>query len=642
MNWIEALYRTYENCVSHVGNPADKEPLLPLSHTTQNAHIEVTLDGKGRFLRATVLAKEQQRTIIPCTEGSGGRSGSKPTNHPLGDKLQYLAGDFAEYGSTVTSGFSKDPSEPYTRYLADLEAWCRSSDTHPKLEAVLTYVKEKRLIADLVAASLLPVQGDRRTLLCEWSGDTPTPDIFKVLPPGNAPEEAFIRWAVEIPGEPESRLWLDPAIWGAWARYYESTQASTGLCYVLAREVPLAIQHPAKLRHAADKAKLISSNDSSGFTFRGRFTDAGGEQVCGVSFDVTQKAHNALRWLIARQGRRDGEQAIVAWAISGSNIPALIESTLSLFGEEKEDASPAKPSTDSDAAQEYALKLKLKIGGYSSKLGSGESIVVLALDSATPGRMAITYFQKIASSEFLARIERWHRECAWHQNFGKEARFIGAPSPVDIAICAYGSRLDERLRAAIVRRLLPSILDSVPIPGDLVQSCVRRASARQSIEPWEWERNLGIACSLYRKQQIDLNRHHYSMALERDRTTRSYLYGRLLAVADHLEGAALSKAGENRDTNAARFMQRFSDAPYATWLVIEKSLDPYRRRLHANAPGLLHRFTKELEEIMCAFSSDRFTDNSKLEGEFLLAYHCQRSALWEKVNAATAESLATI
>ncbi len=42
------------------------------------------------------------------------------------------------------------------------------------------------------------------------------------------------------------------------------------------------------------------------------------------------------------------------------------------------------------------------------------------------------------------------------------------------------------------------------------------------------------------------------MSLEKDRTTRSYLYGRLLAVADVLEQAALRTAGENRDTNAAR------------------------------------------------------------------------------------------
>ena len=44
-------------------------------------------------------------------------------------------------------------------------------------------------------------------------------------------------------------------------------------------------------------------------------------KAAGVSFDVTQKAHNALRWLIYRQGYRNGEQVFVAWAVSGKSIP---------------------------------------------------------------------------------------------------------------------------------------------------------------------------------------------------------------------------------------------------------------------------------------------------------------------------------
>ena len=82
--------------------------------------------------------------------------------------------------------------------------------------------------------------------------------------------------------------------------------------------------HPAKLRNAGDKAKLISSNDSSGFTYRGRFTDD--SQVAGLGFEITQKSHSALRWLLARQGKvfyvKSGGRArprlaIVAWAVSG-------------------------------------------------------------------------------------------------------------------------------------------------------------------------------------------------------------------------------------------------------------------------------------------------------------------------------------
>ena len=150
------------------------------------------------------------------------------------------------------------------------------------------------------------------------------------------------------------------------------------------------------------------------------------------------------------------------------------------------------------------------------------------------------------------------------------------------------------------------------------------------MDTWEWERALGVACSLYRKQQKNLKLYDHTMSLDRKRNTRDYLYGRLLAVADHLEGSALRAANENRDTNAARLMQRFADHPYTTWRTIELSLDPYRRRLQANAPGLLNLFTKELDEIMGLFIPDQFTKDDKLEGEFLLAYHTQRTALWTK------------
>ncbi|MEI6315412.1 MAG: type I-C CRISPR-associated protein Cas8c/Csd1, partial [Syntrophus sp. (in: bacteria)] len=70
--------------------------------------------------------------------------------------------------------------------------------------------------------------------------------------------------------------------------------------------------------------------------------------------------------------------------------------------------------------------------------------------------------------------------------------------------------------------------------------------------------------------------------------------------------------------------------PYSAWRAIELSLEPYRRRLQANAPGLLHLYDKELREIMELFTADQFENDKKLEGEFLLSFHTQRTALWKK------------
>ena len=107
MNWMYALYATYEQNRDYVGR-IDKEPahgnrkerlitpLLPLYHSMQNAHITITLNRQGELIDASLNNQNSQPTIIPVTEASGGRT-SGACAHPLCDKLQYVAGDNADY-----------------------------------------------------------------------------------------------------------------------------------------------------------------------------------------------------------------------------------------------------------------------------------------------------------------------------------------------------------------------------------------------------------------------------------------------------------------------------------------------------------------------------------------------------------------
>ncbi len=127
------------------------------------------------------------------------------------------------------------------------------------------------------------------------------------------------------------------------------------------------------------------------------------------------------------------------------------------------------------------------------------------------------------------------------------------------------------------------------------------------------------------------------MSLEPNRTTRDYLYGRLLAIAEHIEDRALYLAGERRDTSAAKLMQRFADRPYSTWRTIEISLGPYKTRLRAKRPSFLNEMGRQLDEVMGAFHEQDFTDERRLSGEFLLGYHCQRQALWTRPDVGTDE-----
>lgn len=628
MSWIHKLHETYENCQSMIGKIASEKevPLLPICHTTQKAQIEIVIDHQGNFKRARVVPKDDARTIIPCTESSGGRtSGESP--HPLCDKLQYIAKDYVEYGGSKDSYF--------TKYEAELEKWCTSQYKHLKTAAVLEYIKKGRVVKDLVKDKKLIIGDDGKLIEKPKKKSENAPDIFKVL---KDQSEAFIRWEIEDPNDLCSKAWEDKTLWKSWINYYSNTKQIKTLCYVTGNELFVAEQHPAKLRNDGDKAKLISSNDWSGFTFRGRFTDTKGcntYQTCGVGFEVTQKAHSALRWLISRQGFRShsGDQAIVAWATSGVEIHRLLDDPLEILGEKN---LKSDDTYNVSTAQNLALKLRKKIEGYKADLGDTGGVVVMGLDSATQGRMAITFYRELTGSDFLKRVEQWHTTCEWIHDYRftedkvnkktkrKHLRFVGAPAPKDIAEAAYGSKVDDKLKKATVERLLPCIVDGQQIPRDIVDSAVRRACNRAGMEGWEWNKTLGIACALFKKLN---EKEGYSMALDESRKTRDYLYGRLLALADSLEQWALNKAGEDRQTNAARLMQRFADHPYSTWKTIELSLSPYKARLG----GQSQKRQALIDKVHSMFGSpEDYTSDKKLSGEFLLGYHCQREALRQK------------
>mgnify|MGYP001571778012 CR=1 FL=1 len=631
MSWIQKLYETYNNCQSMVGAGTDDNevPLLPICHTTQKAQIEIVLDQRGKFKKARVIPKNEARTIIPCTESSGGRT-SGESAHPLCDKLQYIAADYAKYGGNKASY--------HKSYIDLLSAWI-NAEKNRKLELIRNYIKQGSVVQDLVEYKVLVV-GKGKKLIKQRVGNKEKKDaldIFDLLPGRtnkkaeieNWQADAFIRWIVEIPNEPQAAVWSDEEIIDCWIKYYSSTKKDKALCYVTGKESYAADQHPAKLRSDGDKAKLISSNDSSGFTFRGRFLKP--DQAASVGFETTQKAHFALRWLISRQGYRKGDQAIVAWATSGVSIPKPTDDLFSIleFNELPSDESSTVPT-----AQDLAIKLKKKIAGYGKELGDTTGVVVMGLDSATPGRMAITYYRELTGSDFLQRINLWHESCSWIHNYrsievqdnktGKMKKkyipFIGAPAPSDIAEAAYGRRVDDKLRKTTVERILPCIIDGQQIPRDLVESVVRRASNKVGMEDWEWNKTLTIACALFKKYN---RKENYAMSLDPNRKTRDYLFGRLLALADSLEGWALNKAREDRETNAARLMQRFSERPYSTWRTIELALAPYKARLG----GKSKKRQRMIDEVICSFNDSDFLSDKRLSGEFLLGYHCQREFL---------------
>jgi CRISPR-associated protein Csd1 len=627
------LYETYEEAMTL--DLPNKQQLMPISHTLQNAHINVVISGDGNFIRAAVLEKTQ--VFLPATEKSAGRS-SGISPHSLADKIQYVAGDYSDFGGLKKSGFNE--------YKALLTDWCESEFTHPAAQAVLQYVSKATMVADLIKHNILYAQNN--TLLTKWSSDEEQPKLFRVLPKDKSLLEqgsALVCWSVEISGDAQRNTWLDKTLQQSWINFDTLNSGQPSLCLVTGKQAVAAVNHPAKIRHSGDKAKLISSNDTSGFTFRGKFLTS--QQASNISFDVTQKAHNALRWLVSRQGFRNGNQAFVSWAISGQNIPDPMKDPWAMFSHNADYIEPKKDNSV-DIGQSYANRLTSVMARYLSegKLKPHDDIAIIGIDSATPGRMGVIYYRKTIAKEFLATITQWHLDFAWPQRHKKEVTQTNkkainytiwplcAPAPKKIIKAVYGENVTDSLKKNIIERLMPCIIEGKPLPIDMVNYAIKRATNRVAYkrdESWLWEQNLGIACALYKgycKRTNKLNeRKDYDMALEEGNRSRDYLYGRLLAVAENIELYALYKVGEKGRTSAERMMQRFADRPCSTWRNLELSLQSYMYRLQNSSGGFIQIRKDLLDEILGLFHDEDFTSEKKLSGEFLLGFHCQRLVL---------------
>lgn len=620
MSWLLNLYETYQANMDQVGKIEKKYndqefTLLPISHTTQNAHIEVEITEDGEFHSARVIDKSDASTLIPCTEDSASRAGSKIAPYPLHDKLSYVAGDFVAYGGKIKK------EEPFTYYIAQLQEWAESPYATAKVKSIYKYLSKKQLIKDLVAQKILYLDADGN-LIETWDKKYESlhgekPPIFSVVVGGQ--ESAFIRFNVYSPDKIHTKVWKDREMFDSFIRFYNELLAEEDICYVTGKSMPGTEKHANKIRNNADKAKLISANDSSGFTFRGRFNKS--NEVASISYEVSQKAHNALKWLINRQGKMIDNRVFLVWGNDDLDVPDPSEDSFDIFSI----VPTAEDNREkiSYTSQEFANEVAKALGGYKNNLSIKSNVNILILDSATTGRLAVLYYRNINKELYLDRLAKWHSTCVWLHRYrkneqGEQVLFYGAPSTKDIAFAAYGPKANEKVVKGLMERILPCIIDDRKIPQDIVRSAFYRASNPVSMEKWEWEKSLSITCALVNKQE------GYNVTLDKDNNDRDYLFGRLLAIADVLERRALGSE-ETRSTNAIRYMNSFSKSPARTWKTIQESLQPYQVRLGTKAWYL----SSLIDEVASRIQYEDF-NNKPLSSKYLLGFYSQRHDLYQK------------
>lgn len=596
-------------------------PLTPISHMNANAQIEVTLNQEGEFKGASEVPKEKAVTLIPVTEASAGRSsGTAP--HPLCDTLSYIAGDFYRY--CAESKMKKTAQERFAAYSANLKKWAESEYSHPKVQAVWTYLSKERLTEDLIERGLVELTED---------------GIFNNKKISGQPyEKVLVRFRILSNESGTDGTWQDASLTDAYMRYYlQGQQGRTDICYLTGEEGTISENHPKGIVAANYGAKLVSANDGQGYTYRGRFQNA--EQACALSYEASQKIHSALTWLARTQGAFIGVQdkrTFICWNPEGKKVPDIF-GEVDEFGmtEEDEDLNQSMEVS-------YRKNLIKTFQGYREQFTETDSVIVMGLDAATTGRLAVTYYHELAASDFLDRIVYWGETCDWYYLKFNEHRkpyyAVETPTFRRIVECAFGRerenfiKADDRVLKEQTQRLVKCMLEGQRIPLDIIHALAIRASTPLAYTRGNRERVLSTACALiskhiYEREDTERRGEKKTMKLNPENHDRSYLFGRLLAVFESLERSTYDR-GETREPNAIRLQSVYVNHPLKTWKTLNDLLRPYFQKL---TPGLREYYQKLISEITDSFRDEDEKDmNMELKETYLLGYYLQRAELGRK------------
>lgn len=611
MPWMHKLYETYL-ANEHLAGDTSIEPQLSLpAHIPANSQITVTIDKNGNFKGAVPVPKELQKIMIPVTEKSSGRS-SGVAPHSLCDMLPYVAGDFASY---VDSEKEKKKSiQKFEEYSAQLQSWVESEYSHTKAKAVFEYIRKECMVKDLIQSGIIKLGEDGKF------------DKSKVN--GASYDKAIVRFRVMDFDSENENVWEDKTLFNSYINYYMSSSgAENGICYVTGKDSPLCANHPKGIVANSYGAKLISANDTSNFVYRGRFTT--GEQALSVSYEVSQKAHSALTWLVAKQGVRISERVFVCWNPNGKDV--FFRDDLREFDEDDEDSENNIDLT----AGAWRKRIRKLLNGYREDITDSDDIVIIALEAATTGRLSVTYYNELKGSDYYDRIQFWGENLNWRYGLGKKSS-VCTPPLKKIIRCAYGTEqngllnVSDKLLSEQYQRLLHCMLDKKPIPKDILHALFINAcnpmkyKLNDSGISWNFEDVLSTTCAV--KNFIDNKGKDDKMILDEKNTDRSYIFGRLLAIADIAEQRAHDK-NENRETNAMRLWSAYVNHPLATFNILRKTLAPYYKKIGA---GSRIFYENMLAEVFIKIPENNTDINRPLDENFILGYYLQRAELMNK------------
>ena len=286
------------------------------------------------------------------------------------------------------------------------------------------------------------------------------------------------------------------------------------------------------------------------------------------------------------------------------------------------------------------------MNGWKLNLPDNEDVIIASFDIVSDGRLSVTYYNELRASDYIDRLAHWQQTCCWENSqFGYQS-----PSISQIVDCAYGVECeveddksgkdkkrkivaDEKIKKNQMQRLLHCVIDKTPIPSDIVQALMHRASMPLAYNNINRRKILFTACAAIYAYRIQAKKEEWTMSLDKEKKDRSYQFGRLLAVMEKVERDTYTD--ESREPNAIRMQSVFCEKPFHTTNIISGRLEPYFNKLSPSSRAYYRSLIGKIMEELSNYDDAQL--NRPLGNAYLMGYYLQRNELYTSKSNETKE-----
>lgn len=411
----------------------------------------------------------------------------------------------------------------------------------------------------------------------------------------------------------DSRFVVDePAVQAFWAEEHDKSAAGAPLmqCLVCGREKPVLDRLQARVKGIpggqTSGTSIISANSKA-------FESYGLEEslIAPTCSDCGEQFTLALNDLLSQQEtslRLGGAAAFVFWTkeVTGFNLASFL--------------------TQPESEQVRALLESVRTGGVTANTATVDATAFYAtVLSGSGGRAVVREWIDTTVGGVKRNLARWFAFQRVVDLTGEYAR------PLGIAALAGATVRDLRdVPRPTYRTLLRSAIQGTPLPLDLLGTAVRRTHAEQRVT----RTHAALIKLVLLSQDPTSHPETYMTGLEPDHSSTAYHCGRLLAVLEQVQRAALP--GVNA-TIVDRYFGSASTAPASVFPRLVRGAQPHLSRLERDHRGayvaLQHRLEDIQDHIPGATSFPRVLSLED-QGLFTLGYYHQRA--YDRARAAQA------